>query len=82
MKTEVKIPEIGESITQGIIAAWLKGAGDEVHEGEDLFELETDKATLAVPSPASGILSVIAQEGEEVNVGQVVAEIAESAAAP
>lgn len=82
MKTEVKIPEIGESITQGIIAAWLKGAGDEVQEGEDLFELETDKATLAVPSPASGILSVRAQEGEEVTVGQVVAEITESAAAP
>lgn len=80
MKTEVSIPEIGESVTGGIIAAWLKGEGEEVQEGEDLFELETDKATLAVPSPASGILSVIAQEGEEVAVGQVVAEIAESAA--
>lgn len=80
MKTEVSIPEIGESVTGGIIAAWLEGEGEEVQEGEDLFELETDKATLAVPSPASGILSVIAQEGEEVAVGQVVAEIAESAA--
>jgi 2-oxoglutarate dehydrogenase E2 component (dihydrolipoamide succinyltransferase) len=80
MKTEVSIPEIGESVTGGIIAAWLKGEGDEVREGEDLFELETDKATLAVPSPASGILSVITQEGEEVAVGQVVAVIAESTA--
>jgi 2-oxoglutarate dehydrogenase E2 component (dihydrolipoamide succinyltransferase) len=80
MKTQVSIPEIGESVTGGIIAAWLKGEGDEVHEGEDLFELETDKATLAVPSPASGILSVTTQEGEEVTVGQVVAVIAESTA--
>jgi 2-oxoglutarate dehydrogenase E2 component (dihydrolipoamide succinyltransferase) len=80
MKTQVSIPEIGESVTGGIIAAWLKGEGDEVREGEDLFELETDKATLAVPSPASGILSVTTQEGEEVTVGQVVAVIAESTA--
>jgi len=78
MKTDVLIPEIGESITSGIIAAWLKGEGDEVQEGEDLFELETDKATLAVPSPASGILSVTAQEGEEVRIGQAVAVIAAS----
>ena len=78
MKTDVLIPEIGESITSGIIAAWLKGEGEEVQEGEDLFELETDKATLAVPSPASGMLSVTVQEGEEVSVGQSVAVIAAS----
>jgi 2-oxoglutarate dehydrogenase E2 component (dihydrolipoamide succinyltransferase) len=75
MKTEVLIPEIGESVTEGIIAAWLKSEGAEVQEGEDLFELETDKATLAVPSPAKGVLSIIAQEGEEVAVGQTVASI-------
>jgi 2-oxoglutarate dehydrogenase E2 component (dihydrolipoamide succinyltransferase) len=78
MSTEVRIPEIGESVTQGIISAWLKAEGDTVNEGEDLFELETDKATLAVPSPAAGVLSIIAGEGEEVGVGQVVAAIDEA----
>jgi 2-oxoglutarate dehydrogenase E2 component (dihydrolipoamide succinyltransferase) len=75
MKTEVKVPEVGESITQGVIAAWLKTEGDQVAEGEDLFELETDKATLAVPSPAGGLLAIIEEEGAEVSVGQVVASI-------
>jgi 2-oxoglutarate dehydrogenase E2 component (dihydrolipoamide succinyltransferase) len=75
MKTEVKVPEVGESVTQGLISAWLKAEGDQVTEGEDLFELETDKATLAVPSPAGGVLAIMAQEGEEVSVGQVVASI-------
>ena len=69
------VPEVGESVAQGVIAAWLKNEGDRVNEGEDLFELETDKATLAVPSPAGGILSIIAREGAEVAVGQVVASI-------
>jgi 2-oxoglutarate dehydrogenase E2 component (dihydrolipoamide succinyltransferase) len=78
MKTDVVVPEIGESISSGIIAAWLKGDGDPVQEGEDLFELETDKATLAVPSPSSGTLTVTAAEGEEVSVGQTVAVIGAS----
>jgi 2-oxoglutarate dehydrogenase E2 component (dihydrolipoamide succinyltransferase) len=78
MSTDVLIPEIGESISSGIIAAWLKEDSEAVEEGEDLFELETDKATLAVPSPATGILSVTVEEGQEVHVGQTVAVIAES----
>jgi 2-oxoglutarate dehydrogenase E2 component (dihydrolipoamide succinyltransferase) len=80
MKTEVKVPEVGESITQGVIAAWLKTEGDQVAEGEDLFELETDKATLSVPSPAGGVLAIIEEEGAEVSVGQVVASIETSKA--
>lgn len=75
MKEEVIIPEIGESITSGIIAAWLKNEGDYVAEGDELFELETDKATLAVPSTSAGTLKRFVQEGDEVEVGQVVAEI-------
>jgi 2-oxoglutarate dehydrogenase E2 component (dihydrolipoamide succinyltransferase) len=75
MKTEVVVPEVGESITQGVIAAWLKADGERVTEGEDLFELDTDKATLAVPSPATGALSITVQEGQEVTVGQAVASI-------
>jgi 2-oxoglutarate dehydrogenase E2 component (dihydrolipoamide succinyltransferase) len=75
MKTDVLVPEVGESITQGVIAAWLKDNGEKVDEGEDLFELDTDKATLAVPSPAAGVLTIMTQEGADVAIGQVVAAI-------
>jgi 2-oxoglutarate dehydrogenase E2 component (dihydrolipoamide succinyltransferase) len=75
MKTEVVIPEIGESVTEGTITVWLKKEGDFVLEGEDLFELETDKATLAIPSPAAGVLSIRVKEGSEVTIGQVVADL-------
>ena len=79
---ELVVPEIGESVTSGILAAWLKNDGDQVSEGEELFELETDKATLAVPSPGTGVLRVTVQEGAEVEVGQVVASIEEGPASP
>jgi len=75
MKLEVAVPEVGESVTQGTITGWLKKEGDFVSEGEDLFELETDKATLAIPSPGSGILSIRIPDGSDVNVGQIVAEL-------
>jgi 2-oxoglutarate dehydrogenase E2 component (dihydrolipoamide succinyltransferase) len=75
MKTDVSVPEVGESVTQGVLTAWLKKDGEYVSEGEDLFELETDKATLAIPSPTSGILTIISAEGSEVNIGQIVAEM-------
>lgn len=75
MKKEIDVPKMGESVASGIIAAWLKADGDFVKEGDEIFELETDKATLAVPSTASGVLSRLAEEGDEVEVGQVVAEV-------
>ena len=75
MKKEIEVPEIGESISSGILAAWLKEDGKSVDEGEEIFELETDKATLGVPSPAAGKLTHGASEGDEVNVGQVVGQI-------
>ncbi|MFW5784401.1 MAG: lipoyl domain-containing protein, partial [Spirochaetota bacterium] len=50
---DIEVPEIGESISSGILAAWLKEDGETVDEGEEIFELETDKATLGVPSPAA-----------------------------
>ncbi len=81
MMHEVQVPQIGESISSGILATWLKKDGDSVDEGEELFELETDKATMSVPSPAAGVLSTSAAEGEEVQVGQTVAKI-ETEAAP
>ncbi len=75
MKKEIAVPEIGESISSGILAAWLKDDGATVAEGEEIFELETDKATLGVPSPAAGVLHRGASEGDEVAVGQVVGRI-------
>jgi 2-oxoglutarate dehydrogenase E2 component (dihydrolipoamide succinyltransferase) len=75
MNEEVLVPSVGESITQGVLSAWLKGEGQRVEEGEDLFELETDKATVAVPSPAEGVVHVQVQAGQEVEIGQVVGSI-------
>ena len=73
MLQEVKVPEIGESVTGGLLTAWLKEEGESVTESEDLFELDTDKATLAVPSPFTGVLGIRVPADSEVEVGQVVA---------
>lgn len=73
MKKEVKIPEIGESITTGVIVSWLKHNGDQIREDETLFELETDKALLEIPSPGAGTLEILVEEGMEVSIGQTVA---------
>ncbi len=82
MKLDITVPSVGESVTQGILAAWLKAEGDAVSEGSDLYELETDKATVTVPAPASGILSISVKAGTEVTIGQVVGGIEPSEAAP
>ncbi len=75
MSVEIVVPAAGESVSSGVLATWLKEDGESVSQGEELFELETDKATLAVPSPASGTLKQTAKEGDEVSVGSVVGEI-------
>ncbi len=67
-------------MTQGIISAWLKAEGDFVEEGGDLLELETDKANVTVPAPASGVVSIAVKQGTEVTIGQVVGFIDSSAA--
>jgi 2-oxoglutarate dehydrogenase E2 component (dihydrolipoamide succinyltransferase) len=72
MKSDVVVPEVGESVSSGILASWLKEDGEKVSEGDELFELETDKATLAVPAPADGVLSIQVAEDTEVQVGQTV----------
>ncbi|TVQ37586.1 MAG: 2-oxoglutarate dehydrogenase complex dihydrolipoyllysine-residue succinyltransferase [Spirochaetaceae bacterium] len=81
MKQEVQVPQIGESVSSGILATWLKKDGASVAEGDELFELETDKATLAVPSPAAGVLRIEVEEATEVQVGQTVAVVDTAAAA-
>jgi len=72
MKQNILVPSVGESVTQGTLAAWLKEEGQKVQEGEDLFELETDKATVAVPAPASGVLHIQVEAGSDVQIGAVV----------
>ena len=81
MKMEITVPSVGESVTQGILSSWLKAEGDRVEEGSDLFELETDKATVTVPAPASGALAIAVAAGAAVTIGQVVGSIDTEAAA-
>ena len=74
--TEVVMPQMGESITEGTITKWLKQVGDAVERDEQLFEISTDKVDAEIPSPIAGILLAINnQEGETVEVGKVVALI-------
>ncbi|GIW74001.1 MAG: dihydrolipoyllysine-residue succinyltransferase component of 2-oxoglutarate dehydrogenase complex [Phycisphaerales bacterium] len=82
MATKIVIPEVGESITSGVIAAWTVEDGQYVERDQTVLELETDKITMEVPAPASGILKQMASEGDEVQVGAVVGEIDESATKP
>jgi 2-oxoglutarate dehydrogenase E2 component (dihydrolipoamide succinyltransferase) len=82
MATDVKVPALGESITEGTLAQWLKKAGDTVAADEPIASLETDKVTVDVPSPVAGVLTeTVAKEGETVEVGAVIARIDENATA-
>jgi 2-oxoglutarate dehydrogenase E2 component (dihydrolipoamide succinyltransferase) len=71
----IRVPGVGESITEGILSRWLKPEGAFVKAGEPLFELETDKASNVVPSPADGTLKINAVEGTTVEIGGVVGEL-------
>ena len=82
MSIPVRIPSVGESISEGRLVRWLKKDGDVVDLDEPLFELETEKATADVPSPAAGTLRIVVAEGQTVEIGSVVANIEEAAAAP
>ncbi|WP_029007877.1 2-oxoglutarate dehydrogenase complex dihydrolipoyllysine-residue succinyltransferase [Azospirillum halopraeferens] len=81
MATEIKVPTLGESVSEATVARWLKKAGDAVNADEPLVELETDKVTLEVPAPAAGTLAeIIAAEGANVTVDAVLGVIADGAA--
>ena len=83
MSTEVRVPTLGESVTEATVATWFKKPGDAVAVDEMLCELETDKVTVEVPSPAAGTLGeIVAAEGETVGVDALLATISEGAAAP
>ena len=79
MATEVKIPAMGESISSGILAAWHVKDGDFVEKDQVLYELETDKITSEANAEVSGVISIQVEADEEVEIGQVVATINESA---
>jgi 2-oxoglutarate dehydrogenase E2 component (dihydrolipoamide succinyltransferase) len=82
MAVELKVPSLGESITQAQVGQWLKREGETVVRDEPVVEVESEKATVAVPAPASGVLRrVLRQPGETVAVGQVLGEIEEGAVA-
>jgi 2-oxoglutarate dehydrogenase E2 component (dihydrolipoamide succinyltransferase) len=79
---EIRVPTLGESVTEATIGKWFKKAGEAVAVDEPLVELETDKVTIEVPAPAAGVLSEIAaKDGETVAVGAVLGQIKEGAGA-
>ncbi|VEH08886.1 2-oxoglutarate dehydrogenase, E2 component, dihydrolipoamide succinyltransferase [Corynebacterium kutscheri] len=80
--TDVVMPELGESVTEGTITQWLKSVGDTVEVDESLLEVSTDKVDTEVPSPVAGtILEILAQEDDTVDVGAVIVRIGEPGAA-
>ncbi|MGQ2800118.1 2-oxoglutarate dehydrogenase complex dihydrolipoyllysine-residue succinyltransferase [Leptospira santarosai] len=83
MSVEIKVPEMGESITEATIANWVKKEGDAVKQDEILLELETDKATMEVPAPSSGVLQKIHKKaGDTVKVKEIIGLIDSTATAP
>src|SRR5712671_1191196 len=81
MTIEIKVPTLGESVTEATVAKWLKQPGEAIERDEPVVELETDKVTLEVPAPAAGTLGEIrAGEGANVPVGAILGIIADGAA--
>lgn len=82
MATEIRVPTLGESVTEATIGKWFKKVGDAIAVDEPLVELETDKVTVEVPAAAAGTLGeIVAKEGETVGVGALLGSIAAGAAA-
>jgi len=83
MAYQVRLPQVGESVTEGIIGRWLRAAGDRVEKFDPLVEVVTDKVTMEMPSPAAGVLTrVVVAEGETVPMGAVIAEMEVAGGAP
>ena len=82
MATDVEVPALGESITEGTLAEWLKKPGEAVAADEPIASLETDKVSVEVPSPVAGVLTEqLVKEGDTVAVGAVIARIDQGATA-
>ena len=82
MEKEIRVPKLGESITSVVLTTWLKSNGAYVEEGEDILELESDKAAMAIPAPAAGVLKQDTAVESEVDVGQVIGRIDTSGGKP
>ena len=81
--SDITLPLLGESVTEGTITRWFKNVGDTITEDEALFEVSTDKVDSEVPSPVSGVLTeILVPEGETVDVGTVLARVGDAGAAP
>ena len=82
MATEIRVPTLGESITEATVGKWFKKAGESVQADEPLVELETDKVTLEINAPGAGVLSEIAAEtGQTVAIGALLGQLSGGAAA-
>src|ERR1700674_1570026 len=78
MGIEIRVPTLGESVTEATIGRWFKKAGDAVAADEPLVELETDKVTVEVPAPAAGVLAeIVAKDGQTVGGGALLGSINE-----
>ena len=76
MATEIRVPTLGESVTEATVGQWFKKVGDTIAADEPVVELETDKVTVEVPAPAAGTLEEIAaNEGETVGLGALLGQI-------
>ena len=76
MAIELKVPTVGESITEVEIARWLKRAGERVEKDEKIVEIETDKVTVEFPSPAAGVIAeIVLNDGAEARVGDVMGHL-------
>src|SRR5690242_11539068 len=83
MAYEFKLPDLGEGLTEGEIARWLVSEGQEIAEDDPLVEVQTDKTTVEIPSPAAGkVARILVGEGEVVPVGTVLVVIGEDGAVP
>ena len=81
MATEIRVPTLGESVSEATVGTWFKKVGDVVKADEPIVELETDKVTVEVPAPASGVLTeIVAAAGETVGLAALLGQIAEGAA--
>ena len=77
--SDIKVPELGESIIEGTLTSWLVSEGSSFQAGDNLAEIETEKITIEIPAQSSGKLSkVLAPEGSNVKVGEIIAEYDES----
>ena len=79
--TDIVMPRLSDTMEEGTILRWLASDGEQVHRGQELVEIETDKATMVYESDAEGILATLAQEGQTLPVGELIARVGDGAGA-